>query len=919
MGSLTLKIRLALLLGFLLALMAVSGSFAVFHMRGVTASIDTVYRDRIFPMQQLRLVSDAYLVDIAGAVTKIRDGSLTSEEGLSAIGDAQRSITKQWNAYKLTYLLEREKELIVEAEPLMARADAAIVRLRTLLEKKDIPSLRAFATSEMLSVFEPVGESLNRLFEFQIAVTEQESGRSKVAYDIAIWTSMALNVLAIAAGGFLAWAVFTRYQAEAGVAEARTERLHRFYVALSRTSQLIVRERNPAVLFDEICKICVDAGHARWATISVVEGDRAVRKTSAGPATELYAGFPAAESINANSAKSSLIVQSLRSGFHRVSQDFQNDTEAGFWRDQAMESGTRSAAAFPLRRGGRVVGALSLHAAEAGFFDEALVALLDEMVADLSFALDTIDAEQAHRDAVQAMREREQQLAAIVESTMEAIITIDAHQRIIVFNHAAVAMFGVPASVAIGGSMDRFIPKSARGSHREHVDRFSLTGMTSRLMGERRKLTGIRADGQEFPIEVSISKTGSAEYPLMTAVIRDLSDLLEAERARQAQANAEAASKAKTEFLSRMSHELRTPLNAILGFSQLLRAEGQNRFTPMEATQLDHIHKAGWHLLTLINDVLDVSSIESGHLQLDIRGLELRPLLDDAIRMTEPLARKAGVKLAVVVCAPTLGVWADPIRLRQVLLNLLSNAIKYNRPEGEVRIEARANDDGMVCIEVTDTGLGMTREQLKHLYEPFNRLGRERGWIEGTGIGLTLSRQLVDLMQGAMHVDSDTGRGTRVRLTLPVWDRYAATVPQPEFAAEAAQAPPVGVVLYIEDNPVNMLLVEQMLFRWSGVKFVPAENGARGIELARSLLPDLVLLDMQLPDMSGFDVLQALRGDSATQSLRIVALSASAMPEEIEHALRYGASDYWTKPLDFDRFLSDVRRLLQRKTAQPVL
>lgn len=917
MGSLTLKIRLALLLGLLLALVAVSGSFAVYHMRGVTASIDTVYRDRIVPMQQLRLVSDAYRVDIAGAVMRMRDGSLSVEETLEFIDETQRRIAKQWNTYKLTYLLDHEKDLIAETESLMGGADAAVARLRALLEKKDIQGTRAFATTEMLDAFAPMGAALNRLFEFQITVTGQESGRSKVAYAMAIWTSMALNILAIAAGGFLAWAVFTRYQAEAGVAEARTERLHRFYVALSRTSQLIVRERNPAVLFGEICKICVDAGHARWATISVVDGDRAVRKASAGPATELYSGFPATESVNAKSAKNSLIVQSLRSGFHRISQDFQNDAEAGLWRDQAIASGTRSAAAFPLRRGGRVVGVLSLHAAEAGFFDEALVALLDEMVADLSFALDTIDAEQAHLDAVQAMREREQQLAAIVESTMEAIITIDAHQHIIVFNHAAVAMFGVPASAAMGGTMDRFIPASVRERHREYVERFSLTGMTSRLMGERRKLTGVRADGREFPIEVSISKTGSAQHPLMTAVIRDLSDLLEAERARQAQADAEAASKAKTEFLSRMSHELRTPLNAILGFSQLLRAEGQNRFTPMEGTQLDHIHKAGWHLLTLINDVLDVSSIESGHLQLDIRGLELRPLLDDAIRMTEPLAQKAGVTLAGVVCAPTLGVWADPIRLRQVLLNLLSNAIKYNRPAGEVRLAAAAND-GLACIEVTDTGLGMTREQLKHLYEPFNRLGRERGWIEGTGIGLTLSRQLVDLMQGTMHVDSDSGRGTRVRLSLPIWDRYAAAAPQPEFAAEAAQAPPVGVVLYIEDNPVNMLLVEQMLFRWSGVKFVPAENGARGIELAHSLLPDLVLLDMQLPDMTGFDVLQALRSDSATQSLRIVALSASAMPEEIEHALRYGASDYWTKPLDFDRFLSDVRRLLQRKTAQPV-
>ena len=402
--------------------------------------------------------------------------------------------------------------------------------------------------------------------------------------------------------------------------------------------------------------------------------------------------------------------------------------------------------------------------------------------------------------------------------------------------------------------------------------------------------------------------------------IMTLRERKQAEVEAAARLAAEAASRAKSEFLSRMSHELRTPLNAVLGFSQLLLADAQNRLSAQQLSQLEHIRGAGWHLLALINDLLDVSRIEIGQLRVQAQAVELGPLLDEALHMAEPLAQPLGVSLVAPDREP-LQTWvlADPIRLRQVLINLLSNAVKYNRQRGSVRIEV-ANDDQSVLIDVIDTGIGMTPDQLAHLYEPFNRLGQERGGVQGTGIGLVLTRQLVRLMEGRMDIDSEVGRGTRVRVSLPAHqaaepDGSSSFMPSVRATLDGltgSAASPAGVVLYIEDNPVNQLLVEQLLARWSAVRLVQAEDGTNGIELARSLRPDLVLLDMQLPDMDGFAVLDALRADPATRDLRVIALSASAMPELVAQAFAHGAADYWTKPLDFDRFLVDMQGLLAR-------
>jgi signal transduction histidine kinase/ActR/RegA family two-component response regulator len=368
---------------------------------------------------------------------------------------------------------------------------------------------------------------------------------------------------------------------------------------------------------------------------------------------------------------------------------------------------------------------------------------------------------------------------------------------------------------------------------------------------------------------------------------------------------ADDANRAKTEFLAQMSHELRTPLNAMLGFAQLLATDNAEALSTTQAERVRLITHAGWHLLGLVNDVMDISRIESRRFEVTNVGGDISSVLDEAVALTQPLARANQVELPEQ--APSqfgIGAVADPRRLLQVLLNLLSNACKYNRPGGHVRVEV-THAGAEVLLDVIDDGVGMTKEHLLHLFEPFNRLGNEGHAIEGSGIGLTLTRQLVELMKGRLEIESSPDSGTRARLVLPSC-AVPLKVSAEDLGYRTREVRDAAVILYIEDDPVNRILVEQMLLRCGGVNLLLAENGEDGIAMARRHRPDLVLLDMHLPDMSGLEVLDGLRTDARTEALPVVAVSANAMEVDVAKALEHGAVDYWTKPLKLDAFLAGV-------------
>ncbi len=374
----------------------------------------------------------------------------------------------------------------------------------------------------------------------------------------------------------------------------------------------------------------------------------------------------------------------------------------------------------------------------------------------------------------------------------------------------------------------------------------------------------------------------------------------------QAQLAAEAANHSKSEFLSRMSHELRTPLNAVLGFSQLLELDD---LTAEQEQSVGQITKGGRHLLDLINEILDISQIETGKLTLSPEAVRIADVISETADLIRPLAAERGVHLLDTdVQTGDLYVFADRQRLKQILLNLLGNAIKYNREGGTVSISCVRPKPGHLRVQVTDTGPGIAPEHFGLLFTPFERLGAERTTVEGTGIGLALSRRLAEVMGGTLEVESTVGRGSTFSVAFPIVEGPVERIERlDELSGTTVVSSPSALqptVLHIEDNLSNVELIERVLAQRPGVKLIPAMQGRLGLELARQHRPALVLLDLNLPDMSGEDVLQTLRDDPATAQLPVAIVSADAMPRQVQRLLSSGASAYLTKPIDVRQLLA---------------
>ncbi|WP_280154937.1 ATP-binding protein [Piscinibacter sp. XHJ-5] len=407
----------------------------------------------------------------------------------------------------------------------------------------------------------------------------------------------------------------------------------------------------------------------------------------------------------------------------------------------------------------------------------------------------------------------------------------------------------------------------------------------------------------------SVTRDGAGRALRLFGFNWDITEHKRGEDVRREKAAAEEASRAKSQFLSRMSHELRTPLNAVLGFAQLLLEDATQPLAGRQRERTQHIQDAGRHLLALIDDVLDLTSVEVGAVPLAARPVALAPLVDETLQWLAPAAQRANVTLSAGAVEAT--VQGDARRLRQVLANLLSNAVKYNRPGGRVEVSVLGSGDASrVGLRVRDSGRGLTPVQLQGLFEPFNRLGAEREGIEGTGIGLTIVRALVEAMGGRIEVESTPGSGTEFRVWLPA-ARDAATRETPVAAAVSAGPVPLRPIdlLYIEDNTINVLLVQELVALRPHVRLHVAAYGRSGIERARELRPQGVLIDLQLPDIDGFEVLRALRSDPSLNGVVCIALSANAMPEDVARARSSGFDDYWTKPIDFSQFLGGLDAL----------
>ena len=523
-----------------------------------------------------------------------------------------------------------------------------------------------------------------------------------------------------------------------------------------------------------------------------------------------------------------------------------------------------------------------------------------------------IEADQKQLD--QRLRDQQFYTRSLIESSIDAIMTTDPSGIITDVNKQMEALTACTRDELIGAPFKNYFtdPERAEAAIKQVLSEKKVTNY---------ELTAHARDGKETVVSYNAVTFYDRDRRLqgVFAAARDVTERKRLDHELEhAKSVAEKANLAKSDFLSSMSHELRTPLNAILGFAQLLEA-GLPPPTSTQILRLHEIIKAGWYLLELINQILDLAVIESGKLSLSPEPVSLAEVMRECQAMIEPQAQQREIKVTFFPIDPTWFAHADRTRVKQALLNLLSNAIKYNREHGTVEVKCTASTPERIRISIKDSGAGLPQEHLAQLFQPFNRLGQESGTEEGTGIGLVVTKQLVELMGGTIGVESTVGVGSEfwIELIRDVTPQLGAGVrlhaehaPQTQISTRINVA--LRTLLYVEDNPANLMLVEQIISDHPHIHMLSARDGNQGIALARAHLPDVILMDINLPGISGFEALKILRADPATARIPVLAISANAMPRDIEKGLEAGFFRYLTKPIKVNEFanaLDDALKL----------
>jgi PAS domain S-box-containing protein len=518
-----------------------------------------------------------------------------------------------------------------------------------------------------------------------------------------------------------------------------------------------------------------------------------------------------------------------------------------------------------------------------------------------------VEEEQKKLD--QRLRDQQFYTRSLIESNVDALITTDPSGIITDVNKQMEALTGCTRDELIGAPFKNYFtdPDRAEAAIKQVLNEKKVTDY---------ELTASAKDGKKTVVSYNATTFYDRDRKLqgVFAAARDVTERKRFEVALQetnvelksAKSAAEKANLAKSDFLSSMSHELRSPLNAILGFAQLLESTSPLP-TASQKDNIAQILQAGWHLLKLINEVLDLAVVESGKMSLSPEVVSLADVVSECQAMMEPQAKQRGISMTFPQLDIPYYVNADRTRMKQVLINLLSNAIKYNRDQGTVEVKCTATSPERIRISVKDTGAGLPPGKLTQLFQPFNRLGQECRAEEGSGIGLVMSKRVIELMEGAIGVESTVGVGSVFWIELPLTTAPTLAVASGESTIAIHAQLPTGArlrtLLYVEDNPANLMLVEQLIARRSDIRLLTAVNGTLGIELAQASQPEVILMDINLPGISGIEALKILREDPATAHTPIVALSANAMPRDIKNGMEAGFFDYLTKPIKINEFM----------------
>jgi PAS domain S-box-containing protein len=544
----------------------------------------------------------------------------------------------------------------------------------------------------------------------------------------------------------------------------------------------------------------------------------------------------------------------------------------------------------------------------------SVTALRDDKAAIIGYLLIGTD-NSARKHVEEKLRWTEESFRLMVESVSDyAIVMLDPEGCVVSWNTGAERIKGYATDEIVGAHFACFYPKEDTDAAKPQHD-LDLAALNGRYEDEGWR---VRKDGSTFWANVVFTAIRDQAGILrgFAKLTRDLTERNKVEGIlTNARAIAEKANLAKSDFLSSMSHELRSPLNAILGFAQLMESDLPPA-TPQQAESIGQILHAGWYLLDLINEILDLAVIESGKLSMSLEPVSLAEIMLECQAMIEPLAQRRGIHMTFPTFAQPHSVRADRTRIKQVLINLLTNAIKYNEVGGSVVVDCCASKTpGHVRITVTDTGAGLSPEKLGQLFEPFNRLGQSSKGEEGTGIGLVVSKRLVELMEGVIGVESTVGTGSVFWVDLLSTAPLALLAPLDKTMVTAEPAVESGArlrtLLYVEDNPANLKLVERLIARRSDLRLLSAIDGNRGVEVARTCQPDVILMDINLPGISGIQALKILADDKSTSHIPVIALSANAIPRDIEKGLEAGFFRYLTKPIKVGEFMETLNVALE--------
>jgi PAS domain S-box-containing protein len=556
----------------------------------------------------------------------------------------------------------------------------------------------------------------------------------------------------------------------------------------------------------------------------------------------------------------------------------------------------------PLFKGRDMVGMAGM-ANRPGGYDDDLLSFLEPFFATCASLIQAVRNDSARLAAEDQARVRQERLAGIVNLAVEGIVVFDGDGTIESFNPAAQRMFGYSPAEVIGERVIMLIPEEKRGDYLR-LYRTLEDATTVEMLGRRR-------DGTTFAMEVSFSTTARDGGDALTAVIRNVTERKEAEAAlRAAKASAEEASRAKDEFLAGMSHELRTPLNGVIGLASILARGIHGRLDGKQQDYVEQIEASGRHLLELINDILDLAKLQADRLELDVGPTDVSALVAEAVALVREGAVGSGLELHVAIdpALPEL-MDLDRLRIKQVLVNLLSNAVKFTPRGGEIGVEATAAAEGVI-LTVRDTGIGIPKSKQHRLFQPFEQvdssLTREH---EGTGLGLALSKRLVEAHGGTIMVDSRPGEGSRFTVALPV----AASTEDVTTPEVREDAPAVGngtaSVLLVEDNEVNRRVVADYL-EAAGYLLVHAGDGAEAVAMAESSRPDIILMDIQLPVMDGLAATRMIKSRPELAGIPVVALTALAMKGDAERCLEAGCDAYLSKPVDPDEVVAVIEEQL---------